>query len=288
MRLFPLVCFLLFASAQATQYPLTVTDNLGRTVVIKSEPKRIIAMLPSHTETLLALGAGDKLIAIDRYSTYPKAVTDKIPKVGSAYQPDLEKILALKPDLILADESASSRLVEKLANLGLTVYGGAGRSYNEVFEKISVVGKMINKEQAATRLVTNMRRDLSALEKQVAGLPKRSVYLELDAGPYSVGPDSFTGVLIRRAGGQTIIPAALGNFPKIDPELIVKANPQVIIGVSLDEAQKRPGWNDLRAVKTQQVYLPVGEERDVLRRPGPRMVDALRELIRWIHPEVAR
>lgn len=285
MRLIALSTLALISSAAATKYPLTVTDDLGRTVIIKSEPKRIITMLPSHTETLFAIGAGDKLVAVDKYSNFPNDAVSKLPNVGSAFQPDLEKILALKPDLILADESKSSKLVSKLEAAGLTVYGGTGQTYNEVFEKIATLGKITNREINATKLVTKMRGDLNDLQKSVLKLPKVSTYYEVDPAPYSVGPNSFIGTLVTKAGGQTIIPAALGDFPKIDPELIVKANPQVMIGLTLDEAKKRPGWSGLKAVNTGRVYKPTDEERDALSRPGPRLAVALKALIRMIHPE---
>ena len=166
--------FLLSSAAQATQYPLSVTDDLGRTVVLTHAPKRIVAMLPSHTETLFAIGAGAQLVAVDRFSNFPKAETDQLPKVGSAYSPSIEAIVALKPDLVLSDESGGSRLTEKLAAAGLTVYGGTAQSYTEVFQKISVLGLMTNHEAAATRLITSMRSDMNALSAQLQGAPKVS------------------------------------------------------------------------------------------------------------------
>ncbi|MFC4638193.1 ABC transporter substrate-binding protein [Deinococcus hohokamensis] len=275
---------LLSGFASATRYPLTVTDDLGRSVTLPKEPRRIVTMLPSHTETLVAIGAGDKLVAVDRFSNYPKAVVDKLPKVGSGFSPNIEAIVALKPDLVLANESTDSRLTEKLAAAGLTVYGGTAQTYNEVFQKISVLGKLTNREAGATRLITSMRADLNALQRSVLKLPKVSTYYEVDPSPYSVGPESFIGVLLQKAGGQTIVPARLGDFPKIDPELIVKADPQVMVGLTLDDARKRPGWAGLQAVKTGRVYKPTDEERDALSRPGPRLAVALRALIRMLHP----
>lgn len=287
-RLLVLFTLALSASAAATRYPLTVTDDLGRTVTLQSEPRRIVAMLPSHTETLIAIGAGSKLVAIDRFSNHPKAVTDKLPKVGSAYQPDLEAILALKPDLVLADESAGSRLTEKLAQAGLTVYGGTAQTFGEVFEKIGVLGRLTNREAGALNLITRMRRELNALQQSVLRLPKVSTYYEVDPSPYSVGPNSFIGTLVGKAGGQTIVPARLGDFPRLDPELIVQADPQVMVGLTLDDARKRPGWQHLQAVRAGRVFQPTPEERDALSRPGPRLPDALRALIRFLHPEALK
>ncbi|MFC4425127.1 ABC transporter substrate-binding protein [Deinococcus navajonensis] len=275
---------LLSGLAGATRYPLTVTDDLGRSVTLPREPRRIVAMLPSHTETLVAIGAGDKLVAVDRFSNYPKPVVDRLPKVGSGFSPNIEAIVALKPDLVLANESTDSRLTEKLAAAGLTVYGGTAQTYNEVFEKINVLGKLTNREAGATRLITSMRADLNTLQRSVLKLPQVSTYYEVDPSPYSVGPASFIGVLLQKAGGQTIVPARLGDFPKIDPELIVKADPQTMVGLTLEDARKRPGWAGLQAVKSGQVYKPTDEERDALSRPGPRLAVALRALIRMLHP----
>ncbi|SMB96226.1 ABC transporter substrate-binding protein [Deinococcus hopiensis] len=286
--LFVLSTLALLSSAAATTYPLTVTDDLGRTVTLKAEPRRIVAMLPSHTETLFAIGAGDKLVGVDKYSNYPKAATDKLPKVGSGYQPNIEAILALKPDLVLADESTNSRLTEKLAAAGLTVYGGTGQTYNEVFQKIGTLGKLTNREAGALKLITKMRAELNTLQQSVRGLPRVNTYYEIDPSPYSVGPNSFLGTLIAKAGGQTIVPAKLGDFPKLDPELIVKANPQVMVGLELDDAKKRPGWAGLQAVKAGRVYQPTAEENDALSRPGPRLAQALRALIRFLHPEALK
>ncbi|GGL80122.1 ABC transporter substrate-binding protein [Deinococcus aerolatus] len=278
----------LLSTAAATAYPLTVTDDLGRRVTLRSEPRRIVAMLPSHTETLVAIGAGSKLVATDIFSNHPKAVTDRLPKVGSGYQPDLEAIVALKPDLVLADESTGSRLTEKLAAAGLTVYGGTAQTYNEVFEKIAVLGKLTNHETGALNLIIRMRTELNTLQASVANLPKVSTYYEIDPTPYSVGPNSFIGALLSRAGGQTIVPAALGDFPKLDPELIVRANPQVMVGLTLAEAAGRPGWVGLQAVQRGKVFQPTPEANDAISRPGPRLPDALRALIRLLHPEALK
>ncbi|WP_027481292.1 ABC transporter substrate-binding protein, partial [Deinococcus pimensis] len=267
-------------AALATRYPLTVTDDLGRTVTLQKEPRRIVSMLPSHTETLAALGAGDRLVAVDRFSNYPRALTDGLPKVGSAFSPSVEAIVALKPDLVLADESASSKLTQKLAAAGLTVYGGSAQTYNEVFEKIGVLGKLVNREAAATNLITTMRRDLNDVQALVRGAPKVSVYYEVDPSPYTVGPNSFIGTLLTKAGGQNVIPAGIGDFPKISPELVIQKNPSVIVGARVDDLLARPGWNTIDAVKARQVYRLTPEEDDALSRPGPRLATALRVLAR--------
>ncbi|WP_293914808.1 ABC transporter substrate-binding protein [Deinococcus sp.] len=279
-----LIAVSLLSTAAATAYPITVTDDTGRRVTLAREPMRIVAMLPSHTETLFAIGAGGKLVGVDVYSNYPAAVA-KISKVGSGFEPNIEAIVALRPDLVLVDEGSSSRLAEKLIAAGLTVYGGSAQTYNEVFGKIAVLGKLTNRETNATRLITSLRSELNTLQASVAGLPKVSTYFEVDPTPYAAGPGSFIGALVSKAGGVNILSASLGDFPKISPELVVGASPQVIVGADLADVKARSGWNTIRAVSTGRVYKPTSEQGDTLSRPGPRLPDALRALIRFLHPE---
>ncbi len=280
-----LAALLTLGAALATQYPLTVTDDLGRRVTLAREPLRIVSMLPSHTETLAALGLADHLIAVDSYSNYPPDVVARLPKVGSAYHPSIEAIVALKPDLVLADESSGSRLTEKLAQAGLTVYGGSAQDFAEVFEKMEVIGRLVNREASATRLITQVRRDLNDVQATLRGATPVPVYYEVDPTPYTAGPDSFIGALLQKAGGRNIIPANLGAFPKISPELVLRERPTVLIGLTRADALTRPGWATMPAVQAGRVFKPTPEENDALSRPGPRLALALRALARYLHPE---
>lgn len=273
--------------AAATHYPLSLTDDTGHTVQLSREPQRIVSMMPSHTETLVAIGAGGKLVGVDTYSNYPPAVVGRLPKVGSGYQPNLEAIVALKPDLVLTDDGKSG-LANKLRAAGLNVYAGTAQSYNETFAKMLTLGKLTNRETQAVHLITQTRRELQQLQNTVSKTETVSVYYEIDLSPYAAGQNSFIGTLIEKAGGRNIVPASLGPFPKISPELVVKSAPQVMVGLSLESAKTRPGWNSIPAVKTGRVYQPSSEENDALVRPGPRLPQALSTLIRFIHPEVSR
>ena len=285
-KMFVLLVVCLFSSALASSYPFSITDDLGRNVTLKTEPKRIIAMLPSHTETIFALGAGSKLVGIDEYSNYPKLETSKIQKVGNAFVPNLEAIAALKPDLVLADESTSSKLVSNLEKLGITVYGASAQTYLETFEKIAALGRMINRETNSLRLITGMRNEINAITAKIAGRPRVSAYFEVDPTPYAAGPSSFIGEMLTRAGGVNILPASLGAFPKISPELVVSSNPSVIIGAKLEDLLLRPGWANIMAVKNNRVYDPSGEDNDAIVRPGPRLPVALKILVRFLHPDI--
>ncbi|MFC4639111.1 ABC transporter substrate-binding protein [Deinococcus hohokamensis] len=274
----------LASQAAATRYPLTLTDDLGRQVTVKAEPQRIVSMLPSTTETLCALGVCDRLVGVDTYSDFPQQVT-RLPKVGGLYDPNIEAIVALRPDLVLV--SKYGKLAEPLTQAGITVVAVNPETYDEVFSKTLTLGRVVNREAAAKALVTGLKRDIARVEiltKNAARKP--TTYLEIDPTPYSVGPNSFMGVLLTKAGARNIIPASMGDFPKVDPEFIVKQNPQLILGTDLKTVGARPGWNTISAVKTRRVVQIPQALNTMLGRPGPRLAEALRGLARLIHPEL--
>ncbi len=272
--------------ASATTYPMTLKDDLGRSVKLMSQPKRIVSMMPSHTETLFAVGAGNAVIGVDEYSNFPKLETEKLPKTGNGFAPNLEAIAALKPDLVLTDESSGSKLVQNLEKLGITVYAGVAQSYNDVFDKINLIGKITNHEKNALKLITTMRSELNSIQTKVAKLPRVSVYYEVDPTPYAAGSSSFIGTLIDKAGGINIVPAKLGAFPQISPELVVRSNPSVILGANLADLLKRPGWDKIAAVNSGRVLKFSSEEDDAISRPGPRLPIALWVLAKALHPEL--
>ena len=283
-------CFLLLTSfAFATDYPYTVTDDLGREVTLQAEPTRIVAMIPSHTETVCALGACDRLIGVDQYSNFPAEVSE-LPVLGSAFSPNVEEIVALEPDLVLVDES--SELAATLAELGVTVYAGTAQTYDEVFEKFTTSGELLNLEEEAATLSEEVRSEVDGIASLVADAPPVSVYYEIDATPYSVGPESFIGVLLTKAGGANIVEADMGDFPQLDPEFVVAADPAAIIlgsasaGESIETLAERPGWGALQAVTSERVLELTEEQDDAASRPGPRIVETVRLFANFLHPEL--
>lgn len=270
--------------AAATTYPLTLTDDLNRKVTLRAEPERIVSMLPSDSETLCAIGACDKLVGVDDYSDYPQKVTT-LPKMGGLYDPRIESIVAQRPDLVLV--SKYGKIVEPLTQAGITVVAVNPETYEEVFAKTLVLGRIVNREAQAKNLVTQMRRDIARTEILTKNAVKKpTVYVEVDPTPYSIGPNSFMGVLLSKAGARNVIPASMGDFPKVDPEFIVKANPQLILGVDAKVAAARPGWGSLQAIKAGKAMALPKELDTIFSRPGPRMPQALAGLARLIHPEL--
>lgn len=283
----PVMAFaaLLCPFALALSYPLTVTDDLGQTVTLAAEPQRVVAMIPSHTETLCALEACDKLVGVDDHSDYPPRVQD-LPKLGDAFAPNLEAIIALEPDLVLAEEY--SDLAQALRQAGVPVYAGSAQTYDEVFEEFEALGALVGRETEAAVLAGRVRGGVEAIAARAGQLPPTSVYYEIDPTPYSVGPNSFIGVLLTKAGGANIVPAELGDFPQLEPEFVVAADPEVIIVSDRDAAAlpARPGWAGVRAVREGRVVPTTEALGDAISRPGPRLVDAVRFFAQALHPEV--
>ncbi len=286
--------FSLFTLSFASTYPLTITDELGRTVVIEQEPERIISMLPSHTETLCAIGACDLLIGVDDYSNYPEQAAS-LPKLGGGLTgydggPDVEAIVALEPDLVMVSEYGE--LAQLLEQAGITVYAGSSQTYEDAFVFFELTGKIVNREIEAILLSKKIKNEIEAIAALVAGAQKPSVYYEIDPTPYSVGPNSFIGVLINKAGGQTIVSEEQGDFPQLDPEFIVASDPDVIVmadaayGESIETLQARAGFENLRAIAENRVYGLSQEQNDLTSVPGPRLAEVVRLFAQMFHPDL--
>jgi iron complex transport system substrate-binding protein len=157
----------------------------------------------------------------------------------------------------------------------------------EAFSVIELTGQLVGRKAEALGLTERMKRELAALTKKAGEAGPVSVYYELDPTPFSVGPDSFIGTLIRQAGGVNIVPAELGDFPQLSPELVISKNPSVIIGAKLDDVRARPGWERIAAVQSGRVYAWSADEDHLLARPGPRLPQALKVLIGKLHPELS-
>lgn len=272
------------AAVGLAQYPRTLTDDLGRSVTLKAAPKRLVVMLPSLTETICAMGACGRIVGVDTYSNFPEAV-NKLPKVGGLYDPNLEAILALKPDLVLI--SVYGKLQEPLEKAGVPTFALKIESYDDIARTTRLLGQILNLRSEAERLVAKIQAQVYAVEAKAAATKDRpTVYYEIDPTPYTAGPDSFIGVLIAKARGVNIIPKELGAFPQISPELVVQKNPDVIVLThpGLADLKKRPGWSGIKAVKTGRICdFSSQADDDLLSRPGPRVAQGLQLLVTCFH-----
>ncbi|MBS3967762.1 MAG: ABC transporter substrate-binding protein [Truepera sp.] len=284
-----LIMALWLATALASSYPLTLTDEQGYTLTLTGEPQRVVSMLPSHTETVCALNGCLTLVGIDDFSAgIPN--TSGLPTLGGGlFGFSLEAIVALEPDLVLVSEFGE--LAGALRQAGLTVYAGSPQRFEDAFTFFEIIGQLVNRQEEAAQLATSVRAEIAAVVAAVAGRTPPTVYYELDATPFSVGPGSFIGVLIAKAGGQNIVPAELGDFPMLDPEFVISADPEIIVlasapyGESVATVAARPGWATLTAVVEGAIIELTSAQVDLINRPGPNLGAAVRLLASFFHPD---
>lgn len=254
---------------------LQITDDRGVKVDLPRSPQRIVSLLPSLTETVCELGFCGRLIGVDRYSDFPASV-QKLPQVGGGLDPNIEAIVALKPDVVLM--ATSSRVGERLEALGLKVLAMEPKTHADVQRVVLKLGQLLEVSDAQ-RIWRTIDAAVSAAAQSVpAQVRGAKVYFEVNPGPYAAGEQSFIGETLTRLGVKNIVGPKLGPFPKLNPEFIVRANPDVIlIGQrSADGLQQRPGWQGIRALREQRVCIFPSDEADALIRPGPRMAEGAR------------
>lgn len=250
----------------------------------KEAPRRIVSLLPSLTESVCALQHCERLVGVDRYSNWPESVSH-LPKVGGGIDPNIEAVVALKPDLILMSTSGRGR--DRLEALGYKVVALEPRQLKDAQRVLNTVGVILDvpAEQGAARTWREIEAGLEAARQSLpANARGKRVYFEVSRGPYAAGEKSFMGEILQRLGMRNVVPASLGPFPRLNPEFIVRANPDVIMigNRSMQDAVNYPGWNTLRAVREKRVCTFDAAESDVLVRPGPRMAEAARIMARCL------
>lgn len=273
LRCIWLACCAWGCTAQAT----TVLDDRQQPVQIAKPPQRIVSLLPSLTETVCTLGACQRLVGVDRYSNWPASV-QRVPRVGGGLDPNIESIVALKPDLVLA--AGSTRGADRLQALGLTVLRLEPRTHADVQRVLQVVGQALHapggeSERAWQGIQSGVQAAVQSLSKPARG---QRVYVEVSPTPHGASEASFIGETLTRMGVANILPAALGPFPQVNPEWVVRAQPDVIMAGDSSRASmvQRPGWSGLRAMQSQRLCVFNAEDADTLVRAGPRMAEGAR------------
>ena len=254
---------------------MAVVDDRGRSVPLARAPQRIVSLLPSLTETVCALGACERLVGVDRYSNWPASVA-QLPVVGGGLDPNIEAIVALRPDVVLM--ATSSRASARLEALGIAVVALEPKTHADVQRVLGKVGQVLG-VQDAQRVWRVIDAGVQAAAQSVPVAARGTrVYFEVSSGPFAAGQSSFIGETLTRLGARNIIAAALGPFPKINPEFVVRADPDLImVGArSAEGLAVRPGWAQLRALRAGHLCRFDAAQSDVLIRPGPRMAEAAR------------
>jgi len=243
--------------------------------------QRIVTLLPSLTESICTLGGCDRLVGVDRYSNWPEAVR-ALPQLGGGIDPNVEAIVALKPDVVLL--AKSSRVTGRLEALGLKVLVLEPKSHVDVRRVLEAVAQVLGSGDAQQAWRDIDAGVSAAAQSLPAGAGRTRVYFEVNNAPYAAGESSFIGETLARLGVKNIVPASLGPFPKLNPEYVVRADPDLImVGArSAQGLEQRPGWGGIRAVREGRICRFTAEESDVLVRPGPRMGEAARLMARCL------
>ena len=274
--------------ACATPFPITVTDEAGNAVTVPAEPERIVSLSPSHTEILFALGLGGRLVGTTTYCNYPPEVADT-PRVGGFSDVDLEQVVGLAPDLVLASTIHSTEVVPRLEELGIAVFVVNPPTVLAVLDSILTIGFITGQARAAAVLVAEMQERIDAILEAVAGAAKPEVFWELGPDLYTAGPGSFIDDLITLAGGKNVAADAQSQWPQLSAETIIVKDPEIIVladhnyGETAAMVEARPGWADVAAVKEGRMVELAND--DVFSRPGPRIVEGLEFLARVFHPD---
>jgi iron complex transport system substrate-binding protein len=260
--------------------PIVLRDSAGHELHLDHSPQRIITLMPSLTETVCALGECALLVATDRYSDWPASVR-RLPKTGGLYDAQIESIVSLKPDVVILAHAA--RVTERLRALGVPTFDCQTGAYADILRTVSALGILLDVPDRAAALNSNIEHAVdAAAEGARLALHGRTplVYYEIDNGPYAAGPASFIGELLARLGARNILTPDLGPFPKLNPEYVVRHNPDVIF-ISPKEAptlEQRPGWDQIRAVKEKRVCSFAPGLRDTIMRAGPRVAEGLQAM----------
>jgi iron complex transport system substrate-binding protein len=281
------------AEKQPPAYPRIIVDDLGRNVTIPEKPARIISLYPSFTETLFALGAGEQVVGVTKYCDYPPEASQK-EQVGGVTTPDLEKVVALNPDVVLVDARLQQKLVNGLENFGLTVVALYPKNLEEIIENIRLIGKVTGHEPEAKKLTADIEKRVKFITdrtKELADSERPRVFYLVWYDPLkTMGPGSLVDELLQLAGGQNIAADAKEEVAAYSLEMVVQHNPQVIIlaggsmtSITIDDLKALEQWQVIDAVKQDRVYMI---DAALIAGARPRIVDGLEMITKCLHPEL--
>ncbi|NLJ41961.1 MAG: ABC transporter substrate-binding protein [Clostridiales bacterium] len=267
--------------------PVEITDSLGRTIVIENQPQKVISIAPNTTETLFALGLGDKVIGVSQQCDYPEEAVAK-DKMGDFWQPNIELIVAADPDLLFVGNAAPQEFLEKMDENDIVTIALEGFNLEGTYQSILDTGKAMGTEDAAAYLVDSMKKKVVEIQEKTDGIDRLKGYFAIsygDMGDYTAGAGSFIDELITLAGGENIAGDMDEPWAEYSIEKLLEKDPDVIfIGEQSmpDGLADAPGYKELRAVKEGQIIIL---DDNIVMRAGPRIVEGLEEMAKGMYPE---
>ena len=275
--------------ARDAEQTRTVTDQAGRTVRVSSRPQRIVSLAPNLTEIVYAVGAGDKLVGVTTYCDYPAAAKN-VEKIGDTLKPNLERIIALQPDVVLVSTASQlEAFTSQLEAQGVAVYVTQPKDLDGVLRSVAEIGDLLGQRSNGENLVNELLARVEGVQEAVQGQPPVSVFVQISAQPlYTAGRDSWLTDMVKRAGGVSVTANVPGEWPNYSAESALAAKPDAIVLATGDamgnaaNADVAPALQKSPAVIKQRVYRING---DFLSRPGPRLVNGLEKIAQALHPE---
>jgi iron complex transport system substrate-binding protein len=266
-------------------FPITIENNMGANVTIKTPPQRIISLAPSNTEILFAIGLGEKVVGATEYANYPEEALE-IERIGGFNTVNIEKVVSLEPDLILATGGVQAETVNSLRNLGLAVLVIDAQNIGGVLDNILLVGRITENEEKAAKVVGNLSERIEAVKNvgQERAIKPRVTYIVWGDPLIVAGSDNFIDDLINLSGGVNVFSKSSIQYPQISVEGMINVDPQVIItgehtAQDIRENKEKSEWRGISAVKNGRLYTI---DADIITRQGPRIVDALELFSKWI------
>lgn len=297
--IFLLLIFIFTASFSlaAQDYPIKYEDELGREIVIEQEVERIISLAPGITEVIYALGLEDKLVAVSSACDYPKDALEK-ENVGRIDEPNIEKIISLEPDLVIAESVTKIESLKSLTELGIKNIGFKPTSINDTIEMIDDIALLTASQKVGKELTAQMKKEYQEIKKMVEAKlennKRKKVFYEIWSDPlYTAGKDTFIDSLIHDAGGYNIAREAQGSWPQFSLESLISADPEIYIsskhstptGLTLAELRERDLYREISAFKNDRLYLV---DQNLVNRPSPRIIEGYKEFVKAIFPELKK
>jgi iron complex transport system substrate-binding protein len=283
-----LLIFLLALNAYSS--PVTFKDEVGREVTFSFPPQKIVSLAPNITEILFDLGLDKEIVGVSIHCNFPEKAKTKV-QVGSYISLDFERVVSLKPDLIIATGAGNTRdMVERLETLGFPTYVIFPKNFNDVLNSIGHLSRVVDREGEGTKIIQDMERRKKRVVELAQGLPRPKVLLQIGEAPLvTVGRNSFGDDLISLAGGENIAGNEKEMYPRLGMEEILKRSPEVILISSMNPKgdyekiiREWSRWKMIPAVRNGRIHLI---DSDLIDRPSPRIINGLEEIARRLHPE---
>jgi iron complex transport system substrate-binding protein len=288
--LFILILLIVVLTSVSYSAPTTVKDEVGRNVTFPFPPKRIVSLAPNITEILFSLGLDEEIVGVSIHCNFPEKAKSKT-QVGSYISIDFERIVSLKPDLVIATGAGNTRdMVERLGELGFPTYVIFPKNFNDILRSIGHLGQVVNRGKEADGIIQGMKKRSERIVELTKDLHRPKVFIQIGDTPIvTVGKGSFADDLIRLAGGENIASREKEVYPRFGMEEILKRSPEVILISSMNpkgDYQKIflewSRWKTIPAVKNNRIHLI---DSDLIDRPSPRIIEGLEEMARILHPE---